>query len=98
MAKTKQLKIGDVGVDAGMLYIGDPCYIKEPIGTDDTWTKWLRALYHSSQDGSNAAFWQIDDITAVVTSTGWGDGIYPVYAEIRDGRVMSVTVKFEEDE
>jgi hypothetical protein len=35
----------------------------------------------------------------VVSSTGWGDGVYPVYAEIgRDGRVKSITINFMEDE
>lgn len=36
----------------------------------------------------------------VVTSSGWGDGIYPVVADIDDrtGRVKSITVVFIEDE
>jgi hypothetical protein len=36
---------------------------------------------------------------AVCTSTGWGDGLYPVYVEYdRDGRVARLIVEFMEDE
>ena len=35
----------------------------------------------------------------VVSSSGWGDGYYPVYAEIgRDGRVKRIMVDFTEDD
>ena len=44
---------------------------------------------------------ELDNGTAVVTSSGYGDGYYPVYAEIVDGRVRKIWVDFfqtEEDE
>jgi len=30
----------------------------------------------------------------VLVSTGYGDGVYPVYAEFKDGRVSKVTIEF----
>jgi hypothetical protein len=36
---------------------------------------------------------------AVCTSTGWGDGLYPVYVEYdRDGRVARLIVEFMEND
>jgi hypothetical protein len=32
--------------------------------------------------------------SSVVFSTGYGDGVYPVYAEIEDGRVVKVVIDF----
>jgi hypothetical protein len=37
MAKSKRVKIGEIGVDAGMMYCGDPCYIaRTPLGLTGT--------------------------------------------------------------
>jgi hypothetical protein len=32
--------------------------------------------------------------TAVASTTGWGDGQYPVYATIKDGRVAKIEIDF----
>jgi len=32
--------------------------------------------------------------SGVASSSGWGDGSYPVVAEIREGRVKSITITF----
>jgi hypothetical protein len=88
-------KIGHVGIDAGLLYIGDPCYVKHAIGSQHHWGEFLDTLYKSHPDGENAPHWQLGQGIAVVTTTGYGDGLYPVYAEVRDGRVMSVTIQFD---
>jgi len=47
-----------------------------------------------SEDG----FGELQDGTAVVTSSGYGDGLYPVYAEMEHGRVKRVTIEFFSDE
>jgi hypothetical protein len=31
---------------------------------------------------------------AVATSTGWGDGCYPVFAKIEKGRIMEIKIDF----
>ena len=36
---------------------------------------------------------QVTDL-AVATETGWGDGCYPVYANVKDGRVMQLRIDF----
>lgn len=42
---------------------------------------------------------QLGNSTAVVMSSGWGDGCYPVYVKYGDdGRVASATIVFLDDE
>ena len=91
-------KLGTVGVDSGLCWIGDPCYVL-PDGSDDNpgadWGKFCNALNESDKPGKPTAH-NFNGI-GVCVATGNGDGQYPVTAEINsDGRVMSVTVDFEE--
>lgn len=106
MAERK--KIGEIGVDAGLCWIGDPCYIlhregrnPEAIGKD--WGDFCNKLHDSDSDEPLAYQMNYDmghEGLGVVVSTGYGNGCYPVYAEYKDGRIASVTVEFigEEDE
>jgi hypothetical protein len=100
--------IGGVGVDSGQLMITDPCYIDQewkqeqfglvsyPEPSDDT-------LYTYSYDGASNATLSGDGHgqlayekghagAGVAFQTGWGDGVYPVYAEKHDGRIVRVYV------
>ena len=91
-------QIGEIGVDAGLCWIGDPCYIlhkeqpPQAIGKD--WDEFCDTL------GSNSEFRQYDyDLghpgLGVVVSTGYGDGTYPVFAGFNDeGRIAKVWVEF----
>lgn len=94
-------QIGEIGVDAGLCWIGDPCYIlhadpaPKAIGKD--WDAFCDLLHEGAQypickqlnyDLGHAGL-------GVVVSTGYGDGLYPVYAEFNeDGRVAKVWVEF----
>lgn len=111
MAKTRRVQIGVVGIDAGMLYLGDPCYIAHtPLGRtggdghDDTaWREFLRGIRTPGED------YMVSHATVlgttpnghtfpagVVCISGAGDGEYPVYAEItEDGLIARVTVDFK---
>jgi|TARA_B100000315_G_scaffold176590_1_gene165119 hypothetical protein len=40
---------------------------------------------------------QLDNLS-VGSSTGWGDGCYPVYGEIKHGRVVKLIIDFDTDE
>lgn len=93
----RTIKIGEVSVDAGLLWVGDPCYIweedasaKQAIGT--SWSAFCDAL--GNEYPTRKSF----DGLGVAVSTGYGDGTYPVYAETDGKRIFSVTVKFEEDD
>jgi len=95
--------IGQFSVDSGQAIIGDPCYLEE-------WTPWesdkISFDEHHNKVGEygylgacNATlgkgFGQIGGMNAVAFSTGYGDGLYPVYADItEDGRVGMVVIDF----
>lgn len=95
--------IGQFAVDSGQAMIGDPCYL-------DDWKPWNADKddfnEHINREGEygylgacNATlgkgFGQIGGESAVVFQTGYGDGLYPVYANINeDGRVGMIVIDF----
>jgi len=102
-----RIKIGSIGVDAGMCFIGDPCYtlpydasqrtILDADG-NDLWNSLIKEMgnkQHTSMSyRTKNRFNEYAEGLGVCVTTGHGDGEYPVYAEIEDGIVKSVTVKF----
>jgi hypothetical protein len=98
--------IGQFAVDSGQAMVGDPCYL-------DEWKNWDSEVdnfeSHANKVGeygylgaANATlgkgFGQLGGDSAVVFSTGYGDGLYPVYANINeDGRITKVVILFEDD-
>jgi hypothetical protein len=95
MDKTLNIKkklVGHVGVDAGIIWLGDPCYIlhkkkldKKSLGQD--WGEFCDKL---GEDFPTLVEFQ----EGVVVSSGFGDGNYPVFAHIKDGRVKKVWIEF----
>lgn len=92
--------IGEIGVDAGLCWIGDPCYIlhkeKPPEAIGKSWDEFCDIL----RDGDYPVRKQFNyDLghpgLGVLVSSGYGDGVYPVYAEFNDeGRIAKVWVEF----
>lgn len=99
--------IGQFAVDSGQAMVGDPCYI-------DDWETWngdaepfedhvKHVGKYSYLGACNATldkgYGELGMASAVVFSTGYGDGLYPVYAHINeDGRVAKVVIDFVGDE
>jgi len=83
---TKRQLVGRIGIDAGMCIVGDPCYVRtfdddstgETLPLDGTWDEFLKRLPEEFRENGGAASVGY----AVIASTGHGDGLYPVYAEI----------------
>tara|TARA_Y100000310_G_C20053401_1_gene521621 strand:- start:25 stop:468 length:444 start_codon:yes stop_codon:yes gene_type:complete len=103
---TKTVKVGGVSVDSGQVIIVDPCYIMD--GEYD------EAPVHDPKDHKVASYGHPCKVTlsdercgefpvkgyatAVASSSGYGDGHYPVYGEINeDGRVVALHIYFDED-
>ena len=87
--------LGHIGVDAGLCWIGDPCYVLPDDASTNpghSWPEFCKALEKHDKPGEPTAH-NFHGI-GVCVGTGYGDGSYPVTATIKDGRVMSVTVTF----
>ncbi|AFO10930.1 hypothetical protein D854_gp23 [Streptomyces phage R4] len=91
---TERVKIGMVDVDSGTVFVGDPCYTITGDASHHikTWSEWCDKF---PWDKKNY------DVTEPAGSgiglsipTMYGDGSYPVYAEIEEGRVARVTIDF----
>src|SRR6516164_6086769 len=93
--------IGEIGVDAGLCWIGDPCYIlhtEQPpkaIGTSSE--EFCHIVHKDAGDPTRKQFnYDLGHAgLGVVVETGYGDGTYPVYAQFNDdGRIAKVWVEF----
>ena len=107
MSKNKYWeKIGSVGVDAGLLWLGDPCYILHvkadeiPKELGKTWNEFCDNLYGDSINQTKHQFnYDLGHPgLGVCVPTGYGDGEYSVYVQKnKEGRVMKVLVDFDQD-
>jgi hypothetical protein len=92
---------GVIGVDAGLCWIGDPCYIaaKDCSHAFDSWSQFCGMLssrgyptvqqfdYHKGHPG-----------LGVCLSSGYGDGEYKVYVKRNsEGRIAAACVVFIEE-
>lgn len=81
-------RIGSVCVDSGMLMITDPCYVKEATSEK------CATIYEATNNEDNSG--SILNGLGLAFQTGYGDGIYDVYAK-RDenGRIVKVEIILE---
>lgn len=83
----KWQKIGKISVDAGIVWIGDPCYIKDNFFLP--WSKFCNKLGIGVKEFPEG----------LCLPSGYGDGSYIVYAEHgRDGVIQKVMIDFTGDE
>ena len=91
----KLKKIGKIGVDAGTVMVVDPCYMRDgAVPLSD-----INSIFADLGDAQTT---QVGKELAVAVRSGYGDGVYPVYAlmaspEETDGwgeRVMGLVVDF----
>jgi len=105
----KWVEVGKIGVDAGMCWLGDPCYFVDDARRNKKWsmkddrpeyikdyTAFLDRLDKLEERG--VAVWPFEkghDGFGVTVATGGGDGLYPVYVKrSREGLVGEVRVVF----
>lgn len=96
--------IGHFSVDSGQAMVGDPCYLDEWQSKYDNFAEYVDKAGEYSYLGAAQAtitnnYGELGGSRSVVFSTGYGDGYYPVYAEINeDNRVTKVVIVFEDEE
>ena len=80
------VKIGSFSVDAGICWIGDPCYVK---GLFKDWHKFVDKLGPGVTEFKEG----------ICLPSGYGDGQYFVYAKYNRGTIEQVLIDFHgEDE
>lgn len=95
------ISAGSVGVDSGQIMVVDPCYIGNDFDNNQGGQAWEPAAYSGqlNYQGVSAIslasnFGQAGE--AVVTSSGYGDGVYPVEVRLNDdNRVVELRIRFE---
>ena len=93
---------GHFAVDSGQAMVGDPCYLDEwDTNRDEEWNLEGKVGEYSYQGASATTlandFGSLGEY-AVAFSTGYGDGLYPVYVQMNaDGRVAKVVIDFVGD-
>jgi len=85
----KTIKIGEVGVDSGTILVTDPCYIKDDYNYEEVVKPVLDENLYGQTNGG----------LSLITTSGLGDGCYPVYANIIEDetwgrRVESIMIQF----
>ena len=95
-------KIGSFGVDSGTVMIVDPCYVldgegKYPLSFGHNWEEFV-VMNLMDEDGNHLDSKQLHGEMGVVSSTGYGDGVYPVYARMAEGRIMEIRILFDGSE
>lgn len=98
MAKPKSVwkQIGEFSVDSGTVMLVDPCYLED--GGHAEIVRDFAALRQArigAHDCSPIAQ-QCGRLT-VVSSTGCSDGGYPIYAQIEDGYVKALFIRFMDE-
>ena len=91
---------GYFSVDSGQAMVGDPCYLDDwDTNKNDEWNlegKEGQYSYHGASSVTLSKQFGSLGFNAVVFSTGYGDGLYPVYVKLNeDGRVSKVVIDFE---
>jgi len=101
--KTKWEEVGCCGVDAGMLWLGDPCYVfgkTRPKDIGEDWGEFCDILGEKEQKGCAQFRFDLGHAGLGVTvQTGYGDGCYPVLVRRdRNGRIAEMKIVFIEEE
>lgn len=96
-------KVGVIGVDAGLCWLGDPCYIlhrkegREYKAIGKSWHEFCDTLHQNSSGATQYNYDAGHPGLGVVVSTGLGDGQYDVLVrKTKGGRIAEVKVVFIE--
>ncbi len=94
-------KVGEVPVDSGQMMLCDPCYLKDWVH-EESWDGENEEFknkfsYNGASQKTLSENVGVIGKLAAVSSTGWGDGSYPVYVVEMSGghRIAAMMVVFD---
>lgn len=98
--------VGDLCVDSGQMMLCDPCYIKEDFENEygDTGPGMSYSGACAATLSKNGCGFLTSSIgqhsvnLAFATSSGHGDGLYPVFIKRDGGRIAAMKIEFIGDE
>jgi len=101
--------IGEFFVDSGQAIVGDPCYLDEwQTWNSDSEVKFEEHKNRAGEYGylgsanatlSKQGYGVLSNGKAIAFTTGYGDGLYPVYAELNsEGYISKIIIDFEDEE
>lgn len=90
----KKILIGNISVDSGIIWIGDPCYLSD-ISLDDI-TYAIQKAWSEKRFYESLKFNLGHEGAGIVSSTYDGDGHYPVYGYFKDNdkRPIGIYIDF----
>jgi hypothetical protein len=91
--------VGYVPVDSGQIIITDPCYVlpSEDDAPGITYEQVCNALKETKAGVFSRPHESTEDkYLGVVSRTGMGDGVYPVYVQMKGERVARLIIDFSE--
>jgi hypothetical protein len=103
---------GEVAVDAGMLWIGDPCYVffrPAPADFGANWKGFVQRVFERERNGSmgvaqfrrhprEEGYVADWDALGCTVATGFGDGVYTLEVRRHEtGRIAELRIKFLKD-
>lgn len=104
--------LGHIGVDAGIVWIGDPCYIlhkennpkmisdKNPKSIGKNWNEFCEKFFESEHDSFKSFTYDSgSEGLGICTSTYYGDGQYPVigFFKSNETRPLFIIVDFNDE-
>lgn len=99
--QNKLYRIGSFAVDAGLCWIGDPCYVfhkeeeDKPKSLGNDWHDFIAPI-NDHFISKSFTFDHGAEGLGVLTKTGYGDGHYSVYAKMTDdGIIRRIIIDFE---
>lgn len=103
----EEVYIGSIAVDSGQMMLCDPCYIDSSWKKNDVPADFTDlSMYYSEFSYLGASEATLSEKNAgilcneyvglgAVCSTGWGDGMYPVFVVYNDeGRISEMRIQF----
>jgi hypothetical protein len=85
--------IGHVGVDSGIVVVGDPAYlVSGGSPKDPEWQAVVQEMFDETNPRRIEGTSAVEVEATIMTTTPHGDDLYPVYAQVEDGQVVSLRI------